>query len=803
MWLLWCVILDVQLLWRMMKMNRNRVYAVGRNVVVVLLVMLIAVSGCVNDSAGGDPEEDGPAEGAVAQPSDGIEISRDPSEYVYLAEDVSFPDDLGNMLGFTYYDGKVFFAADNESKEYLYYNSSAVSLYSIKIDGTGLTKLSGYSPFAVKSEDAGSGVSVVLSADNEGNLWVIELWTFYDFNLPEDFDNDNDNPWDYSAVTDESYIARKLDGNGAELFHLDLGSLRERWEYFGIMSFAIDSSDNIYIAAQTEEAGKIFVLNTEGEMFELSADGFFHRFITLQDGTVAFPELSGNLQLINPAAKDFGEKIIIPAAEASWSNAQFYSGGEYGILINDGSSLYSFIPGNDEPVKLLNWIESNVVVAAVQDIIALPDGRIFCVNAAFRTSLVLEPFILTRVLRAELPEKTVITLATYGLFNDFDNAVIAFNKRSNEYRIEVKDYLDDAMNIGGADFMRLTTEILAGEVFDILGIQGMPYMTFMEKELLTDLYPFIDADAELSRGDFVQPALKAAEVDGGLYQFFPSFFVDTLIGSEAVVGADMGWGIDEFASVLDAHPDADMPIGWMTGIELLKRVINYNMDAYIDWETGTSNFDTPEFIELLRLCSRLPVNIYNIVPRETLLSSGRQIIGMHYASQMGSLHVERLDFGGDIVFKGYPSVPENGSVINTWESFAISENSPNKDAAWEFLRMLLSKDWQLDRRIGGMPTNQAAFDYNMNNVLNYDYSGWSMERDGVSITLTQEQVKADVEMILELIDSAGSGIVNISDGALLNIITKDAMDFFNGLNSAEDAARNIQNRVSIYVAEQG
>jgi hypothetical protein len=72
--------------------------------------------------------------------------------------------------------------------------------------------------------------------------------------------------------------------------------------------------------------------------------------------------------------------------------------------------------------------------------------------------------------------------------------------------------------------------------------------------------------------------------------------------------------------------------------------------------------------------------------------------------------------------------------------------------------------------------------------------------DGVSIKIepTQEDVDEIVTLINSITKIAGHG----SDERLRNIIIETATDFFNGLITAEDAARIIQSRVTIFLAEQ-
>jgi len=62
------------------------------------------------------------------------------------------------------------------------------------------------------------------------------------------------------------------------------------------------------------------------------------------------------------------------------------------------------------------------------------------------------------------------------------------------------------------------------------------------------------------------------------------------------------------------------------------------------------------------------------------------------------------------------------------------------------------------------------------------------------------QLQEEADQLLELIDSV-SGIVNRSM-SLMEIIDEGAADFFSGRNSAQEVARIVQNRASIYIAEQ-
>jgi hypothetical protein len=110
---------------------------------------------------------------------------------------------------------------------------------------------------------------------------------------------------------------------------------------------------------------------------------------------------------------------------------------------------------------------------------------------------------------------------------------------------------------------------------------------------------------------------------------------------------------------------------------------------------------------------------------------------------------------------------------------------------------MLTKEWQLSN-ITDFPTNQDALNENLNNAMAPVYGDRIHIWDDIQIeldALTQEQA----DQMLAFIYSIDS-IISFDD-VLTNIILESVFDFFNGLSTAQDAARIIQSRVSIYLAE--
>jgi len=313
----------------------------------------------------------------------------------------------------------------------------------------------------------------------------------------------------------------------------------------------------------------------------------------------------------------------------------------------------------------------------------------------------------------------------------------------------------------------------------------------------------IDADPDLSRSSFVQSVLRNTEVNGELHRVFPAFYIDTIVGHPAFLGSYPGWNIEEFKAVVDANPDADFPFGQgFSKQSLLWSLVMYGMDNFIDWHTGTVSFDSDEFIGYLEFANTLPDEIVwdDELTDVGLMRSGRQIIRATSLDNFFQYQMYKAIFGGELVFKGYPAENRNGSTMQPAASFAITTKCHDVEGAWSFIRTFLMEDWQYDQEFMGFPTNQNAFDRVLRDAkVKNNRSPDSIAWDDFRVQWTP-MTEEDTELFMALIDSL-SGTVS-RDEPVWTIIREGAAGYFNGQVSVQDAVRVIQNRVSIYVAEQ-
>jgi len=259
---------------------------------------------------------------------------------------------------------------------------------------------------------------------------------------------------------------------------------------------------------------------------------------------------------------------------------------------------------------------------------------------------------------------------------------------------------------------------------------------------------------------------------------------------------------------------------WVTSSFFLNQAVAMNIDNFVDWAAGTTSFDDGAFAQLLEFSNMFPhepdqdMMVVSRGPagfgQDDAIATGRQIMSMAWISDFLSIQINNATYGGEIVYKGFPTEGRNGNVLEVSSGLSMSSSSSNKQGAWEFMRTILTEDWQRTITFG-FPTNRAVFNEMLEEQMTPQF--WTDE-DGNEIEISQMNVSIDdgnmiqifamtqeeADQLLALIDSV-SGISR-GNMSLMEIIGEGASDFFSGRSSAQETARIVQNRASIFIAEQ-
>ena len=730
-------------------------------------------------------------------------IDPDAPEFVFVPEvmPIPMPEGIDWINNVIIAQDLIYFTAQSAGDEDTMLHTNDV--FSMELNGSNPQRLPNFTlGTEIPAETEGGNIQIYsISVDNDGNIWLAESGEFFKFDLPEDFDGDDWDRWNLREVISEFTRVRKLDSTGAELQSFDIGYIKDTSDWFYIYAFMLDDDNNIYIAVDSA----IYVLDSEGNnLFKLDV-GWADRLVKMQDGSIALVDWDSRgrvLAKIDVTARDFGEKIVLP------DNAHNVHQGndEFPFIFHNNNGLYGQEKDAEEAVMLVNWIDSDITLDGLGNISFHRDGRILIVSQSWSGDSPRNEIIaLQKTPYSELPERTVLTLATFYLDWSIRDAIVQFNRNSTTHRIQVKDYSEfNTEDDYQAGLTRLSAEIISGNIPDILDVSNLPVNQYAAKGLLIDLYTLIDADPEIDRSDLIESVLRATEVNGGLYRIFPSYSIATMMGNPAVVGSQPGWNMDEFMAVLDANPQADFPLGQgLTRLNYLQVIFMITMDNYIDWNAGTTSFDSTDFMDLLMFANTFPEDFdYNedYLYESDLIPSGRQIIVPTAFAEFDEFQMYRAMLGGDVVFKGFPNESRNGNSLMPSSGFAITKACKDVDGAWEFVRNFITEEYQKDRyRRWGLPVNKAVFEKMLEEaMIESEYpriAGWN-DFEVELKALTQ----AEANQIRNFIDSVT--VAAGQDDAIWNIVSEGATDFFNGRSSVQDTVRVIQNRASIYVSEQ-
>lgn len=718
-------------------------------------------------------------------------------------------------------------------------------IYRIPLDGGEPVKLENFESTPIPEGVEGSSNISNIRGGEDGTLWVTEDVYTTTFELPADFDPNTDDKWNYPSESTNSQILRQLDSTGNELSRIDTSGMQEKLGADYINSMVMDPEGYFYTTVQTfgetTSENKVVVLDKDQNvLFTIEEENLWGQLTLLGDGTVGMSYLreedgqsSQVLRTIDKAAKGWGAEYPLPP-----NGGNIYTGSQkYIFYYDNGDSLYGFNKETKAGEKILSWSAANINKDELMFFTFLEDGRIVAMTRSwgmYGDDMTMELAILTETDASVLKDKVTLTYATQYLGYEERNKIIDFNKSSDKYRIEIKDYSEfNTAEDYKAGLTKLNTEIAAGNVPDILNVSGLPIQQYGAKGLLEDLWPYIDNDPDLGRDAIMENVFKAAEQDGKLYQVFSTFSIQTVVGATKVVGDRMSWTLDDLQAALATMPEGCTIFGeGDTKAGMLSNVLAQNMDAFVDWSTGQCSFDSEDFISLLEFCNSFPLEYdWNNVDWEeyeddnTRVMNGKQMLLNAYLYDLGdSLQMYEVVFNGDYSFIGFPQ--EDGSVGSSFSlgnGIAMSSTCKDKEGAWSFMREYLMPQYaNVDEEymIGGynLSTNKADFekmvemamkkeyqlDENGNQVLDENGQPIEVPKYTYGINDLTVDVYATTQEQYDQFMALYNAIDSIStyDENIYNIVNEVAGGYFNGDKTVQDTAKQIQDRVTLYVNEQ-
>ena len=420
---------------------------------------------------------------------------------------------------------------------------------------------------------------------------------------------------------------------------------------------------------------------------------------------------------------------------------------------------------------------------------------------------------ITKVSKAQVPVKKTLVLACFGDSSVQDNsaihsyicsdklmdAILRFNNSDPEYRVEVRPYIYNDEN----ERSRMLMSIATGSDIDLIDTSLLPGGA-IDRQLLVDLLPYIDADDTLSRDDFIPTLLGSMMKNGGLYEYVDKYTILTMYTHPEFAGDDT-WTASGVEQLIRENPELKVP----SLPENMKLLFSWAATAeFIDRTNGTCNFDSPAFVSWLSLLKQMTGSAVEYARGSALccishdlvrdiglrthmtMRGDYSVVGFPDAAGTGSYFL-KLGKPGLSGTSGYLSEELDIRTGGVSTSVGILASGSGRDGAWRFLRTFIGSEEDPYIRMG-IPVLKETFEQAIQAELDRDTSGEDLPYPYFS--------EEDADILRSIV--YGTDKVVCTDEAVIDIITQAVTPYLEGKGTAEDAAREIQSKMNIYLAEQ-
>ncbi len=750
-----------------------------------------------------------------------VEVMTDPGNQPEVDGDMAVPYDMP-MLGVAEEEPmaeEMEIAPEELEKSAYIPPTYETRLYKINLRTGAVEHQTWYQPLEIPEGAEGYTNVEYFGISKDGTIWICDYCESYTIELPANFNPETDNEWNYQVAQP---AVRRLCGYSADGTLLKTATFPETEEGVFWELTLVDEKGRLYMNIWGEE---VRVYENDGTFVKSLNYGTDGGYLTTFCGVPAV-EMWGEERRfcpINTETLEIGESISLPANGYDYQTSP---DAQYDFLYDYSGNLYGYKSKEQVGEKLVDWLECDVDMNSIQQTILLDDGTVagLCYDYEGGEHQLV---VLTRVDPASLPQKTTLRLACMWLDWNLREKIVEFNRESQTHRIIVDDYSQYATQDDyQAGLTKLNTEIISGKVPDIFCTTDLPIRQYAAQGLLEDLLPYLQNDPQLGENAIMPEALQAVMIGGKLYQTFAEYSISTTVALEKVVGGYDTWTIDEIHDAMENLQEGAsiFDVGY-TRESMLSECISRSMTQFIDWDTGTCSFDSEQFKNYLAFAAEFPEEFdwenfdwEEYVDGPTALRSGKQLMLPTYISSVNDYLWTLASIQEPVCFVGYPSTDMNGSTFSFSNGLSVSSTCEDKEAAWSFVRMFFTEEYQRERDWGGLSSNRAVFEEKIEEAMTIEYEtdadgnflldengekivipkaqAWSGDEEYTIDVMSQEQYDA----FMELYRSA-SGVYDRNE-EVLEIIKEESAYYFSGQRSVDDAAAMIQNRVNLFVAEQ-
>ena len=410
-----------------------------------------------------------------------------------------------------------------------------------------------------------------------------------------------------------------------------------------------------------------------------------------------------------------------------------------------------------------------------------------------------------------------------------ERVVSKFSSLYPGIQIKHKRYFDGDE---GGIIKKTVTELMSGKGPDILILRAQDFPNvhkMLDNNTFYDLDKLIKNDESFKIDQYNKIALDSGIYEGKRY-LMPLYFNIPVMFTTRSFFTNQGFSIPEGG------------ITWTGLAQMSKKFLNNNNNKgkylfsydfnfenliqgsymkFIDYSKRKSSFDSTEFINLLKIYKELqpavcPGEIAKKANVVELLTKGTiGIMQDNKPIEVSSLLILnsccRQYMGEDMYMIPFPSDKQKENITGNVRVLAgINANCSKPQEAFKFLTLLLSKDNQIpyvnDRLntnyVKGCSINIEAWKEELRHYMNgkFEKREDTVIDDGGSIKFTTSPLSPDIGTKADQLYNSMTR-ADINDYRVLTILNEGTRDFLTGKISAEQAAKDINQKIMLYLNE--
>lgn len=515
------------------------------------------------------------------------------------------------------------------------------------------------------------------------------------------------------------------------------------------------------------------------------------------------------------------EKGIHPLGE-KYIDALFPGFDSQFIMCKNGS-VYEYNYADQNGSLLIDFTASNIASSFVQSIVEIDDHHLASIFWGIEDDN-LHLTYLSKVNPEDVTVKTTITLGAISLSSEIKQAVFKFNKTNDEYNIKIMDYNalygDSEFTVSDSVLEKLNVDIISGRMPDILVTSdqfgtSLSIDPYIRKDLIEDLYPYIESDPDMSISDFDAHIFDIFSKEGKLYALVPSYSVSTTVIKKSLAEGRTSWTVNDAIETMEKYDSVSFE-QFTDRDQLLKTMLVQAGEQFVDTQNATCSFNSQEFKDAIRFLERTPENQNDVnmdftyderFKKNMMIASD---LTLNSFSGLNSMCYWQFNEPGVCI--GFPTNEGIGSCICPTVKMSMSSKSKYKDGCWEFMRYFLSDEYQSSDNAMeyAFPIKNEYMDIKCEKAKEAPYDSW-IDENGNEVVyeytyvlngkeekvpgLTQEEVDS-IRLMISQITHA-----NEFDAKILQIVKDEIKEYYNGNASLDDVCNRIQSRVQIYLYE--